>query len=74
MYSIWVIVDKLIKSAHFIPISESISVEKLADIYVQEVVIRHRVPVSVVSDYDVCFDLKMLEDMLQACVLDFGWS
>ena len=32
--TIWVIVDRLTKNAHFIPISENISVEKLADIYV----------------------------------------
>ena len=48
--SIWVIMDQLTKSAHFIPIQESISAEKLADIYVREVVARHGVPISVVSD------------------------
>ena len=53
--SILVIVDRLTKGVHFIPISDSISAEKLADIYVQEVVVGHGVPVSVVSDQDVCF-------------------
>ena len=53
--SIWVIVDRLTKSAHFIPIQDSISAEKLADIYVREVAARHGVPVSVVSDRDVRF-------------------
>ena len=48
--SIWVIVDPLTKSVHFIPIQESISAEKLAEIYVPEVVAHHGVPVSVVSD------------------------
>ena len=47
--------DKLTKSSHFIPISESISAEKLADIYVRGVVARHGVPVSVVSNVDVRF-------------------
>ena len=51
--SIWVIVDILTKSAHFILIPESISVEKLADIYVREVVVRYGVSVSVVSYHDV---------------------
>ena len=37
---IWIIVDRLSKSSHFIPISVSISTEKLADIYVREVVAR----------------------------------
>ena len=52
---VWVIVDKLTKSAHFILISESIFVEKLADIYIREVVARNGVPVSVVSDRYVRF-------------------
>ena len=53
--SIWVIVDRLTKSAHFISIQESISDEKLAEIYVRGVVTQHRVPVLVVSDRDVRF-------------------
>ena len=53
--AIWVIVDRLTKSVHFIPISKSISIEKLADMYVCEVVARHGVPVSVVTDRDVQF-------------------
>ena len=51
--SIRVIIDRLTKSVHFIPIPESISAEKLADIYVHEVVVRHGAPVSMVSDHDV---------------------
>ena len=53
--TIWVIVDHLMKSAHFLDISESSSTEKLAEIYVREVVARHVVPMSSVSDRDVCF-------------------
>ena len=53
--TIWVIVYKLTKSAHFIPISESISAKKLAEIYLWEVVARHGVPVLVVSDRDIWF-------------------
>ena len=41
--SIWDIMDRFTKSAHFIPIAESISLEKLLDIYVREVVVRHGV-------------------------------
>lgn len=47
---IWVIVDRLTKNAHFIPIAESISAEKLANIYIQEVVVGHRVSVSMVLE------------------------
>ena len=51
--SIWVIVDRLTKITYFIPIQKSISAEKLAEIYIREVVARHGVPVSVVYDRDV---------------------
>ena len=53
--SICVIVDQLTKGAHFIPIQESISAEKLADIHVHEVVTHHGVPISVVLDRAVRF-------------------
>ncbi|KAJ9545159.1 hypothetical protein OSB04_024866 [Centaurea solstitialis] len=104
--AIWVIVDRLTKSAHFIAINESSSSEKLADIYVKEIVARHGVPVTIISDRDVRFTsrfwskfhedlgtklqlstafhpqtdgqsertIQTLEDMLRACVLDFGGS
>ena len=49
---IWVIVDRLTKSVNFVSIQESIYVEKLADIYIREVVARHGLSVLVVSDMD----------------------
>ena len=53
--AIWVIVDRLTKSAHFLPIRETISSEKLAEIYMNEIIARHGVPVSIVSDRDTRF-------------------
>jgi hypothetical protein len=50
--SIWVIVDRLTKSAHFLPIRETYKVEKLARIYINEIVSRHGVPLSIISDRD----------------------
>ena len=50
--AIWVIVDQLTKSAHFLAIWESSSAEKLANMYVCEIVSRHGDPV---SDRDVRF-------------------
>ncbi|KAJ9538923.1 hypothetical protein OSB04_031656 [Centaurea solstitialis] len=50
--AIWVIVDRLTKSAHFMPIKESYSLEKLAQLYMYEIVVRHGVPLSIVSDRD----------------------
>ncbi|GJT43661.1 putative reverse transcriptase domain-containing protein [Tanacetum coccineum] len=48
--TIWVIVDRLTKSAHFLPIREDYKTEKLAKIYVNKIVARHGVPVSIISD------------------------
>jgi len=53
--TIWVIVDRLTKSALFLPIRETSSSEVLAEIYVKEVVARHGVPISIVSDRDTRF-------------------
>ena len=52
---IWVIVDRLTKSAHFLPINVEDSLEKLAQLYVDEIVRLHGVPVSIVSDRDPRF-------------------
>ena len=50
--AVWVIVDRLTKSAHFIPFSVGQSTESLAERYMQEVVRLHGVPVNIVSDRD----------------------
>ncbi|GKC15253.1 putative reverse transcriptase domain-containing protein [Tanacetum coccineum] len=80
--TIWVIVDRLTKSAHFLPMREDDTLEKLTRQYLKEVVSRNGVPVSIISDRDGKFTshfwlpflrtIQTLEDMLHACVLDFG--
>ncbi|GJZ02530.1 putative reverse transcriptase domain-containing protein [Tanacetum coccineum] len=50
--TIWVIVDRLTKSAHFLPMRENDPMEKLIKLYIKEVVTRHGVPVSIISDRD----------------------
>ncbi|GJT22672.1 putative reverse transcriptase domain-containing protein [Tanacetum coccineum] len=120
---IWIIVDRLTKSAHFLPMKETDSMEKLTRQYLKEVVSRHVVPVSIISDRDSRYTshvtppkighqregnrgltshfwqslqkalgtqldistayhpqtdgksertIQTLEDMLRACVIDFG--
>ncbi|GKD75829.1 reverse transcriptase domain-containing protein [Tanacetum coccineum] len=53
--TIWVIVDRLTKSAHFLPMKETDSMEKLTRQYFKEVVARHGVPVSIILDRDSKF-------------------
>ncbi|GJR99171.1 putative reverse transcriptase domain-containing protein [Tanacetum coccineum] len=50
--TIWVIVDHLTKYAHFLPMRENDPMEKLMKLYMTEVVTRHGVPVSIISDRD----------------------
>ncbi|GJX32418.1 putative reverse transcriptase domain-containing protein [Tanacetum coccineum] len=53
--TIWVIVDRLTKSAHFLPMKEIDSIEKLTRQYLKEVVSRHEVPVLIIYDRDSKF-------------------
>ncbi|GKB73507.1 putative reverse transcriptase domain-containing protein [Tanacetum coccineum] len=101
---IWVIVDRLTKSAHFIHTQETDSMETLTWLYIKEIVSWHDVPISIISDRDSHFTsrfwqslqkalgtqldmsmayhpetdgqskrtIQILEDMLRACVIDFG--
>ncbi|GKF02773.1 putative reverse transcriptase domain-containing protein [Tanacetum coccineum] len=102
--TIWVIVDRLTKSAIFTPMRETDLMDKLAKIYLKEVVARHGILVSIICDRDPRFasnfrkslqkalgtsldmstayhletdrqserTIQTLEDMLRACVIDFG--
>ncbi|KAK1417159.1 hypothetical protein QVD17_26282 [Tagetes erecta] len=57
--SIWVIIDRLTKSAHFLPIREDYSVEKLARIYTSEIISRHGTPLDIISDRDGRFTSRL---------------
>ncbi|GKB58526.1 putative reverse transcriptase domain-containing protein [Tanacetum coccineum] len=50
--TIWVIIDRLTKSAIFTPMRETDSMEKLARLYIKEVVARHGIPVLIICDHD----------------------
>nr|GEZ96297.1 putative reverse transcriptase domain-containing protein [Tanacetum cinerariifolium] len=102
--TIWVVVDRLTKSAHFLLMKETDPIDKLARLYMNEVVTRHGIPVSIICDRDPRFTsnfwkafqkamgtrldmstayhpetdgqsertIQTLENMLRACVIDFG--
>nr|GEY00900.1 putative reverse transcriptase domain-containing protein [Tanacetum cinerariifolium] len=102
--TIWVTVDRLTKSAHFLVTRKDYSTERFAKLYIDEIVAQHEVPVSIISDRDGRFTscfwktlqkalgmrldmstayhpqtdgqskhmIQTLEDMLRACVIDFG--
>nr|GEW86497.1 reverse transcriptase domain-containing protein [Tanacetum cinerariifolium] len=102
--TIWVIVDRLTESVIFVPMRETNPIEKLARMYLKEVVTMHRMHVLIIYDCDPRFapnfwrslqkalgtsldlstanhphtegqskrTIQTLEDMLRACVIDFG--
>ncbi|GKA02612.1 putative reverse transcriptase domain-containing protein [Tanacetum coccineum] len=64
--TIWVIVYQLIKSAHFLPMKETDTIEKLTRQYLKEVVSRHGVPVLIISDRDSKFTSHFLKSLNEA--------
>nr|GEU82381.1 reverse transcriptase domain-containing protein [Tanacetum cinerariifolium] len=78
--TIWVIVDRLTKSAHFLPIREDDTLEKLTRQYLKEKsllkALSTRLDISTAyhpqTDGQSERNIQMLKDMLRACVLNFG--
>ena len=64
--SIWVIVDRLTKTTHFLPIDLRISMQKLAQIYIDEIVRLHGVPSSIVSYRDPRFTSRFWQTLQEA--------
>ncbi|GJZ57704.1 putative reverse transcriptase domain-containing protein [Tanacetum coccineum] len=62
----WVIVDRLTKSAHFLAIREDYKMEKLARLYIDEIVAGHGVPVSIISDRDGRFTSRVLANITRS--------
>ena len=104
--AVWVILDRLTKSAHFLALQTTFTLDELCQLYIQEIVRPHGVSISIVSDRDPRFTahfwksfqkamgtrlmmsttfhpqtdgqlertIKILEDMLQACIMDHKGS
>nr|GFC17372.1 reverse transcriptase domain-containing protein [Tanacetum cinerariifolium] len=64
--SIWVIVDRLTNSAHFLAVRDDYKTEKLARLYINEIIARHGVPVSIISDRDSYFTSRFLKLLQKA--------
>ena len=72
--SIWVIVDQLTKSAHFLPVKANYSVEKYAELYVTKIIFLHGVPKSIVSERGPQFTAQFWKSLHDAMGTDFTFS
>ena len=64
--SVWVIVDRYTKSAHFLPVRSTYTVDQYTELYVREIVQVHGTPRSIVSDRDPTFTSKFWESLQKA--------
>lgn len=64
--AIWVVVDRLTKSAHFLPMKTTDKVEVLAELYLDEIVKLHGVPANIVSDRDPRFTSRFWKAFTRA--------
>ncbi|GJR34073.1 putative reverse transcriptase domain-containing protein [Tanacetum coccineum] len=64
--TIWVIVDRLTKSTHFLPMREDYKMDRLARLYLNEIFARHGVPISIISDRDSRFTSRFWQSMQEA--------
>ena len=64
--SVWVVVDRLTKSAHFIPVRTDYSLDKLAELYIKEIVRLHGIPISIISDRDPRFTSRFWGKLQEA--------
>ncbi|GJT00736.1 putative reverse transcriptase domain-containing protein [Tanacetum coccineum] len=64
--TICVIVDRLTKSAHFLAVCKDFKIDKLARLYINEIVARHGVPVSIISDRDSHFTSRFWQSLQKA--------
>ncbi|KAH9752499.1 hypothetical protein KPL71_014711 [Citrus sinensis] len=72
--SVWVVVDRLTNSAHFLPFKTTYSMDKVGSIYVAEIVRLHGVPVSIVSNRDSRFTSKFWTSLQNALGTKLNFS
>ncbi|GJZ89235.1 putative reverse transcriptase domain-containing protein [Tanacetum coccineum] len=64
--AIWVIVDWLTKSAYFLPIHKDFKMDMLARLYLNEIIARHEMPISIIFDRDSRFTSRFWQSMQKA--------
>ncbi|KAA3470742.1 DNA/RNA polymerases superfamily protein [Gossypium australe] len=73
-YVIWVVVDRLTNSTHFIPIRYDYSLDRLAELYIYEIVRLYGVPLSIVSDRYPRFTSRFWKKLQEALGTELHFS
>ena len=64
--SVWVVVDRLTKTTHCLPVRTDYSLDKLIEFYIKEIVRLHRIPISIILDKDLRFTLRFWGKLQEA--------
>ena len=64
--SVWVVVERLTKSTHFLPVRTDYSLDKLAELYIKEIVRLHGIPISIISYRDSRFTSRFWGKLQEA--------
>ena len=64
--AVWVVVDRLTKTAHFLLVRTDCSLDKLTELYIKEIVRLHEIPISIISDRDPRFTSRFWGKLQEA--------
>ncbi|GKB27466.1 putative reverse transcriptase domain-containing protein [Tanacetum coccineum] len=72
--AIWVIIDRLTKSVYFLPMRKDYKMDRLARLYLNEIVARHGMLISIISDRDSRFTSRFWQSMQEALGTSTLWE
>ena len=72
--SVWVVVDRLTKSSHFLPVRTDYSLDKLVELYIKEIVRLHGIPIFIISYRDPRFTSRFLGKLQEALGTQLNFS
>ena len=72
--SVWVVVDRLTKSTHFLPMRTNYSLDKVAELYIMEIVRLHGIPISIILDRDLRFTSRFWGKLQEALGTQLNFS
>ena len=72
--SVWVVVDRLTKSSHFLPLRTDYALDKPTELYIREIVRLHGIPISIISDRDSRFTSRFWGKLQKALSTRLNFS